>query len=319
MNLYSTWPQAACIDQPHAQGGHGLAQQVIYTILCEHQTDNGCRQCRSCYMLEENTHPDYHCIAPEESQAIKIDQVRECINAVQRSPRFSQCQIIYIEHAERMTTQCANALLKTLEEPKEGLYIIVQTDRRRVLLPTILSRCQIIRTSTFATVASTPVEQQISTQPQYHFLRFTHRNKTSEISGCIQDGQYKILMSVVLNSIVTTNWQPLSLSEELSQFDETLIYESFIHCLYAVLFSLSDAPDVHEGFFEVINQSHLTGPLPARSVLHAMIDVCLTSIQSIRRGMVSTQRYRVESTLTKLKKLHHKKSGCLSVISDRIH
>lgn len=315
MNHYSTWPQAACIDLPHAQGGHRLAQQVLYTLLCEQKTENGCRQCKACYMLDENTHPDYHHIRPEESQAIKIDQIRTCIDAVQRSPRFSQSQIVYVEHAERMTTQSANAILKTLEEPKQGLYIILQTNRRRSLIPTILSRCQLIQTATASASSTAAVDQLISAHPQYRFLRFTHRNKTEEISGCIQDSQYETLIRIVLKSIANAEWQPLTLSEQLSQYDETLIYESYIHCLYAALFSLPDAPEVHKGFFEAISQSSTPQSLPTKSVLHAMVNICITAMQTIRRGMVSAQRYRVESTLIKLKKAQIYRNQTISVIT----
>lgn len=77
-------------------------------------------------------------------EEIKIDNIRELRRKFILSPLFSPIKAVIIHNAERMNNESANALLETLEEPKGQAIIILLTSLPRSLLPTLLSRCQII-------------------------------------------------------------------------------------------------------------------------------------------------------------------------------
>ena len=87
--------------------------------------------------------PDYINIEPTGS-SIKIVQIRELQSDIIIKPH-SKYKIYVINHAEKMTVESQNALLKTLEEPPEYAIIILVTNNKESLLPTIKSRCEIIK------------------------------------------------------------------------------------------------------------------------------------------------------------------------------
>lgn len=73
---------------------------------------------------------------------IRIASIRMLEHRIHLSPNEGNYKVCLIEHADTMTTQAANAFLKTLEEPPEDTIIILTTSRQNSLLPTIISRCQ---------------------------------------------------------------------------------------------------------------------------------------------------------------------------------
>jgi DNA polymerase III gamma/tau subunit len=93
--------------------------------------------------LKNIVHPDF--VHLQTADSIKVDEIRELIQFANTTPQKSSHKIIIIEGAERMNNAAANALLKTLEEPPGQMLIILTTHQPHALLPTIRSRCQMIR------------------------------------------------------------------------------------------------------------------------------------------------------------------------------
>jgi DNA polymerase III subunit delta' len=75
------------------------------------------------------------------SREIRVEAMREAIEFAQRSNARGQGKVILIYPAERMNTVTANALLKNLEEPAEGVRFILVSENAHALLPTVRSRC----------------------------------------------------------------------------------------------------------------------------------------------------------------------------------
>jgi len=82
---------------------------------------------------------------PEYKKEIKIEQIRELRRYLSLSPHSSPYKIAIINSAEKMTDEAANALLKTLEEPRGNTVLILITDMASALPETILSRCEEIK------------------------------------------------------------------------------------------------------------------------------------------------------------------------------
>tara|TARA_Y100001968_G_scaffold297456_1_gene306403 strand:- start:1285 stop:2265 length:981 start_codon:yes stop_codon:yes gene_type:complete len=72
---------------------------------------------------------------------IRLDQIKSINNFLSKKPLETSLGMVLIEGVETMNESAANALLKTLEEPNNGIFILI-TDRAETLLNTIRSRCQ---------------------------------------------------------------------------------------------------------------------------------------------------------------------------------
>lgn len=132
------------------EGQKGLGKKrVAYLfakgICCRGQGQRPCNKCISCRKMEGGNHPEIMWIQGEGS--IKIDQIRQLQKNLQLMPYEGDQKVCIICHADEMTVQAQNALLKTLEEPPKHAVLILLTARPDSLLPTIVSRCQRIKMS----------------------------------------------------------------------------------------------------------------------------------------------------------------------------
>jgi len=97
-------------------------------------------------LVARGGHPDIlELQPPEKKQRIGIDQVREVIRQAQFTPVQSARKVCLIPRAEALTPEAANALLKLMEEPPRDLAFVVLAEHPSELLPTIVSRCRLVR------------------------------------------------------------------------------------------------------------------------------------------------------------------------------
>jgi DNA polymerase-3 subunit delta' len=118
-----------------------MAMALIRLIFCDNQT--GCGNCPACHRLDHNNHPDLHLVEPEGNQ-IKIEQVRQLRQDLAHPPTQAPRRACIIDNAERLNAAASNALLKTLEEPRQDTIIILITSSPEQLISTIKSRCQLL-------------------------------------------------------------------------------------------------------------------------------------------------------------------------------
>ena len=127
-------------------GKRTMARLLGQGLMCQADGDRPCGVCRDCRRFAAGTHPDAFFPAPlPREKTIKIDSLREMIDALSRHSLEGGRRVILMENAERMTPQAQNCLLKTLEEAQEGTYFLLTADQETALLPTIRSRCRVIR------------------------------------------------------------------------------------------------------------------------------------------------------------------------------
>lgn len=128
-------------------GKKWVALQFAKAINClEGGDDRGdaCDRCSSCKKMDHQLHPDLLLIEPE-GQTLKVDQVRQMQKDLAYRPYEGKRRVCILTAADRMAPNMSNILLKTLEEPPLHTVIILLANNPRLLLPTILSRCQPIR------------------------------------------------------------------------------------------------------------------------------------------------------------------------------
>jgi hypothetical protein len=127
-----------------------FARELAKTILCEARGDrfDACDECASCKLVDAGTHPDLFMVRrPDDSLEFPIDVIREELlpNLAMKAARGAR-KIAILDDADDLNDQAANCFLKTLEEPPPGsLLILVGGRNAERQLPTILSRCQVIR------------------------------------------------------------------------------------------------------------------------------------------------------------------------------
>ena len=123
-----------------------FAQLFAMTLQCERGGAEPCNECHSCRQALSGNHPDIIRVVHEKPNTISVDEVRVQINNdIMIRPYNGKYKIYIVPDADMMTPQAQNALLKTIEEPPEYAVIFLLTENADSLLPTILSRCVILK------------------------------------------------------------------------------------------------------------------------------------------------------------------------------
>ncbi len=139
-------PNAYLVAGPDGVGKRRLAFEMAKALNCSATEAAPCDACRTCTQINRGVHPDVHAvIRGGASDQIKIDQIRYIIGRVALRPFSARFQVVIIEAAERLTEEAGNSLLKALEEPSSSTTFLLTTARVSGCLPTIVSRCQLIR------------------------------------------------------------------------------------------------------------------------------------------------------------------------------
>ena len=103
-----------------------------------------CEKCSSCNKINKVCSPDLKIIEPIKG-SIRIEQIRELRREINLKPFENRKKIYIIDHAEAMTLEASNCLLKTIEEPPDYAIMILICSKLDSVLPTIVSRCQLIK------------------------------------------------------------------------------------------------------------------------------------------------------------------------------
>lgn len=135
---------------PARLGKRALVEAMAARLLCTGAASGApaCGQCRSCRLLAAGTHPDLHRISfalndkGEPRTVITVEQMRELSDKISLTAQLGGAIVSLIDPADALNHNAANALLKTLEEPQQGRYLILVSDAPYRLSATIRSRCQ---------------------------------------------------------------------------------------------------------------------------------------------------------------------------------
>ncbi|HEX8463251.1 MAG TPA: hypothetical protein VF627_01415 [Abditibacterium sp.] len=152
-------PQTLLISGPPNVGKSTFVLRYAQLLLCPNlQEENGlpapCGACKTCHQVEIGVFSDYrfYCpvisvteptTAPEalDSSVFLIDQARAFNEEATRKPIAGPRKVLVLHQFERIVEVAQNTLLKTLEEPPAGTFLVLTTENARNLRPTILSRC----------------------------------------------------------------------------------------------------------------------------------------------------------------------------------
>ncbi len=133
---------------PPGIGRRTLALRFAQALNCPQPAAPGvpCRTCRTCRQIESMRHPDLSIVQSEqEGKDIKVDQVRALQHQLALSPYEAAYRVALLRDFQAATANAQNAMLKTLEEAPSKVVLLVTADMPEGLLPTIVSRCEVMR------------------------------------------------------------------------------------------------------------------------------------------------------------------------------
>jgi DNA polymerase-3 subunit delta' len=141
---------AYLIMGPERIGKTTLALEFARLLQCQGRAmeeREPCGACQSCRKIAAGAHPDVSLVArPTDKRTLPVEMVREVIRTASLSPIIGPWRIFIMPEIERMAAGSANALLKTLEEPPERVVLLLTSSEPDALLPTVVSRCQLVPT-----------------------------------------------------------------------------------------------------------------------------------------------------------------------------
>lgn len=139
---------AYLITGPPSIGKRTLALRFAQALNCPQPTapDQPCGVCRDCTQIEAMRYPDLSVVqAEKEGKVLKVDQVRELRRTLALKPFQARYRVALFLRFQEASEGAANALLKTLEEAPAHVILILTADTPEGLLPTITSRCEVLR------------------------------------------------------------------------------------------------------------------------------------------------------------------------------
>ena len=141
-----TFVHAYMLCGPKGTGKHSVARLCAMAAVCRGEGERPCGVCGPCRRILSDTHPDLHTVLPEKGkQTIGVGVLRDVLAQVGVKSFEGTTKAILFPQAQKMTPAAQNCLLKTLEEPPQDTVFFLITDQPGALLPTIVSRCRVIR------------------------------------------------------------------------------------------------------------------------------------------------------------------------------
>ena len=185
---------------PKGTGKMSAALLTARAMNCEGAGEKPCNVCPSCLQFLSGNSPRLMTIAPEKN-TIRVEQIRAMIDQIYIRPDSGRVCVI-IDDAHLMNESAQNALLKTLEETPEYAAFFLITDKPSSLLPTIRSRCAVMR---FAPLSDAEVEEAlVSMGTDRVCARDAAENAGGSIGRALQqaeDDGYKALKKRALDAL----------------------------------------------------------------------------------------------------------------------
>jgi DNA polymerase-3 subunit delta' len=181
---------AFIFEGPSQVGKTLTAKLFANSILCdgfestkEDKVSLPCHKCEACREFSKNMYPDFYVLereinekTGEKKNFITVPQIRILLEKISKRAFLNSYKIVLIPEAQYLNQEASNCLLKTLEEPAARTIIILITQNRDALLPTIQSRCQVLK---FLPITKDEIYEYLLSQG-------ANRSEAKELAGLAQ-------------------------------------------------------------------------------------------------------------------------------------
>ncbi len=131
---------AYLLTGPEGLGKAEFAREVGVALVA---SCGGCGACAECERARRGAHPDLRVIA-REGERIRLEQINPLVAELALKPFTAERRVWVLPEVEQLTPEAANKLLKSIEEPPAHVHFLLVTDRVDRVLPTVVSRCQLV-------------------------------------------------------------------------------------------------------------------------------------------------------------------------------
>ena len=186
----------------NGEAGTGTVDAAIYMVkklICQKE-DSPCFSCSDCKRIDSNSHLNYIYIEPV-NDSIKKEQIETLIHDFSMTSLENGPQVYIIKDADKMNASASNALLKFLEEPNPNHYAFLTTNNYRKILPTIISRCQMIH---FKPVPKHVLMDKLAECGVDKDIAFVVSHLTSELEEAmkfIEEGKITNLLNIAMKIV----------------------------------------------------------------------------------------------------------------------
>lgn len=275
-------------EGPKSIGKRLTAIALSKTLLCEKNLTQACGICASCIQFENENQPDFKIVDNLEG-TIKKSDIQELQKDIKIKPFKGNRKVYIICQADNITPEAQNSFLKTLEEPPDFATIILTTVNKEKLLPTIVSRCQLV---VFNYVQISKVEDMLvnkfnNTNEQASFISNFSNGIVGRAILLSESEEFEELREQTLKAIDTTITQSKEKIFTTSEFfeknkdniDEILnIMLFYFRDLIIYTETSSDKYIINKDKIELIktHYNHIE-----KNALHDIIDIVISTKENI--------------------------------------
>lgn len=303
-----SWPQTMMITLPENMGGLALVYGLAKLRLCLNPIDAvACEQCSACMALQQQQHQDCMVLQPEVTglaSSIKIDAIRMALSRLQVSAKSHVGQVLILHNVDKLTQQAANALLKSLEEPKQSLLLLLHTDRPDAVLATIRSRCVCLTAQVSQTEILSYMSNHIDDASWCEFAANAYYCQPLRSIAATEQQRQHALFSHLLRDWFLQKHPDLDVVSHLSKNHTSReIVAALSIILYACLAKATALDQRGCSLFRMLSQMCLLHELMQRCTwlgLHTSFTHVLAYQRRLSYGVVATADYHLEALFLKI-------------------
>jgi DNA polymerase-3 subunit delta' len=221
---------------PAGIGKSRFARIVAQCLLCQRHADlelKACDKCSSCKQVNAGSHPDLFIVScPEGKKEIPVELFKGekgkrndgLIYDLSLRPMAGSRRVAILDDSNQMNEEGANAMLKTIEEPPENSLLILIADNLEAILPTIRSRCQLLRFSALPTedVADLLIEHEITSDPEEAASAAAMSEGSLKTASQLLNPALRTLRSQLYEALSARDMQPIDVAKRIADAIEEI-------------------------------------------------------------------------------------------------